>query len=222
MKQGWIKLHRKLIDSTVFDNPKILKTWIWCLCKASHKEHEVLIGKQIVKLKEGQFIFGRKKASEILNINERTLYDYMMILQSLNMILMQTNNKFTLVTIENWNIYQDDISEIQQQNTQQSTLQSTPQNDTYKNEKNGKKEKKIFIIPSVDEVQAYCRERENHVDAETFISFYESKGWMIGKSKMKDWKAAIRTWERNGMKKGGEKNEQSRTEQRKEYDTFGL
>ena len=42
----------------------------------------------------------------------------------------------------------------------------------------------------------YCLERKNNINAETFIDFYESKGWKIGKNKMKDWKAAVRTWEK--------------------------
>ena len=54
-----------------------------------------------------------------------------------------------------------------------------------------------FIPPTVEEVEAYCRERNNSVDAENFVDFYESKGWIVGKTKMKNWKAAVRTWERN-------------------------
>lgn len=55
----------------------------------------------------------------------------------------------------------------------------------------------IFNIPSIEEVKTYCLERKNKVDPEAFINFYESKGWMIGKNKMKDWRAAVRTWETN-------------------------
>ena len=57
--------------------------------------------------------------------------------------------------------------------------------------------KKNFIKPTLEEVKQYCEERSNGIDAEYFIDFYESKGWNIGKTKMKDWKATIRTWERN-------------------------
>ncbi len=67
--------------------------------------------------------------------------------------------------------------------------------------------RKPFIPPAVEEVRAYCTERGNSVDAEAFVDFYASKGWMIGKNKMKDWKAAVRTWEqgdkRKGVKNGG-------------------
>lgn len=55
-----------------------------------------------------------------------------------------------------------------------------------------------FTPPSREEVQAYCLERKNNVDAERFIDHYTSNGWMVGKNKMKDWKASVRTWERNG------------------------
>ena len=57
---------------------------------------------------------------------------------------------------------------------------------------------KRFTPPTLEEVQAYCNERNNNVDANHFIDYYTSNGWLVGKNKMKDWKAAIRTWERNG------------------------
>ncbi len=57
-----------------------------------------------------------------------------------------------------------------------------------------------FVVPSLDEIKAYCRERNNAVDAEAFYAFYESKGWYVGRNKMKSWKAAIITWEKT--KKG--------------------
>lgn len=53
-----------------------------------------------------------------------------------------------------------------------------------------------FIPPTLEEIKSYCDERNNLVDSERFYDFYSSKGWMVGKNKMKDWKAAIRTWEK--------------------------
>ena len=57
-----------------------------------------------------------------------------------------------------------------------------------------------FTPPTVQEVKAYCIERKNNVDAEQFVDFYQSKGWKIGSGRMKDWKAAIRTWEKRQKK----------------------
>lgn len=68
-------------------------------------------------------------------------------------------------------------------------------------DKNSIGKNNIFRPPTVDEVKAYCDERGNSVDAQSFVDFYESKGWMIGKNKMKDWKAAVRTWERGTRSK---------------------
>ena len=58
------------------------------------------------------------------------------------------------------------------------------------------KKSKRFVKPTLDDVQAYCQERQNNVDPESFINCYESKGWKVGNQPMKDWKAAVRTWER--------------------------
>ena len=62
--------------------------------------------------------------------------------------------------------------------------------------------RKRFVPPTVEEVRSYCLERKNNVDAERFVDFYESKGWMVGKDKMKDWKASVRTWEKREQPKG--------------------
>ena len=59
-----------------------------------------------------------------------------------------------------------------------------------------------FVPPTYEEVKAYCDERKNQVDANKFIDFYESKGWMIGKNKMKNWQAAVRTWEQKDKERG--------------------
>lgn len=59
-------------------------------------------------------------------------------------------------------------------------------------------ERSGFVPPTPEEVNAYCQERHNGIDGTEFVDFYTSKGWMVGKNKMKDWQAAVRTWERSG------------------------
>ena len=66
-----------------------------------------------------------------------------------------------------------------------------------------KSPKCCFTPPSVAMVRAYCEERSNHIDPEEFVDFYGSKGWMVGKSKVKDWKCAVRNWERRRKEEGG-------------------
>lgn len=65
----------------------------------------------------------------------------------------------------------------------------------------GKRER--FTPPSMDEVAAFCLERKNGIDPEEFVSFYASKGWKVGTSPMKDWRAAVVTWEKKRAKETG-------------------
>ena len=62
-----------------------------------------------------------------------------------------------------------------------------------------------FIKPTQEDILEYCKERKNNIDPHQFYDFYEAKGWFVGKNKMKDWKAAVRTWEKreNNSNKGG-------------------
>lgn len=62
----------------------------------------------------------------------------------------------------------------------------------------------VFQIPSLEEIKAYCLERKNNIDPQLFLDKYIGNGWMVGKNKMKDWKAVIRTWEKNDF--GGNGN----------------
>lgn len=69
---------------------------------------------------------------------------------------------------------------------------------------------KRFVPPTVDEVRAYCEERGNNIDAESFVDYYTSTGWLVGKKPMKDWKASVRTWERNERKPANKPSEKRR------------
>ena len=129
--KSWIKLYRKLLHSPIFENEKALKIWIWCLCKATHKGMQQLVGQQIIELQTGQFIFGREKASEELRMTESTVYKYMKLLEKLKMISIKSNNKFSVVTLENWEEYQ---GEEQQKNNKVTTKEQ--QSNTNKNVKN--------------------------------------------------------------------------------------
>ena len=87
--------------------------------------------------------------------------------------------------------------------TNRKQIATTNKDKNLKNEKNVIKEDKEkpvvkrFVIPTVKELEEYCKERKNNVNPNKFFDFYESKGWLVGKTKMKNWKAAVRTWENN-------------------------
>ena len=93
-------------------------------------------------------------------------------------------------------------------NTDKPNAENPPQLNTNKSNtekinnevinREGEQKRKRFVPPTLEEVKAYCVERKNNVDAARFIDYYTSNGWLVGKNKMKDWKAAVRSWERNG------------------------
>lgn len=72
-----------------------------------------------------------------------------------------------------------------------------PQNSIDKDRVDKDRVDKVFKPPTFEEVSAYCMERNNNIQAQHFIDYYSARNWMLGKVKMKDWKAAVRTWERN-------------------------
>lgn len=97
--------------------------------------------------------------------------------------------------------------------------------DILKKEKD-KKEKKSasrFIKPTVAEIHAYCLQRQNGLNAQSFFDYYESKGWRIGTCPMKDWQAAVRTWERHQQTGGahGNQTDYNRTPTTGKYAGFG-
>jgi len=135
MNDGWVKLWRCSMDSRVWKNPGLWQVWCWCLLKANHKDKKwesVSTGRGTteVLVKRGQFVFGRHKASEELLMPGRTVYDRMKKLEKVGNIVIQSNRHFSLVTILNYEKYQEAPVAGQQPTNNQncSNLTETPKN----------------------------------------------------------------------------------------------
>ena len=74
-----------------------------------------------------------------------------------------------------------------------------------------------FVKPTIIDINEYCKERKNNVDADTFFNFYESKDWLIGKNKMKNWKACIITWEKSRNNNTNDRTTSHRHEKGQDY-----
>ena len=106
-------------------------------------------------------------------------------------------------------------------------IHSIDKNSIDKNSIEYKESIKKFIKPTIEEIETYCKERNNGINANAFYDFYESKNWYVGKNKMKDWKACVRTWEQRQPKKETPewfnkelKNEPLTEEEKKEFDNL--
>jgi DNA-binding transcriptional MerR regulator len=184
---GWIKIHRKFLEWEWFNKSEAVHLFMYMLLKANHKD-----GKwQGIEVKRGQFISSLGNISNATGISVQTIRTILKKLEKTNEIELKSTSQFTIVTISKYDCYQEQTDETNKPltNNQQATNKQLTTN------KNDKKERMLFIVPTLQEVSAYCQERNNNVDSQKFFDFYESKGWMVGKNKMKDWKAAVRTWE---------------------------
>ena len=111
--EGYFKIHRKILDSQVFAHPIALKIWVWMLARAGYSDRFVPFkinrGETIIKLQPGQFIFGRLKAEDELNIDGSTIYKWIQKFASedFDMISIKSNHHYTIVTINHWEQYQN-------------------------------------------------------------------------------------------------------------------
>jgi len=132
LSKGFISLHRKLKDNPVWTDPNYLKLWIHCLFEASHKDREQLIGNEIVKLKRGQFITGRNALSEEMNrgvkpkqrLNNRTWFRYLQNFETWGMLTIESTNKYSIVTIDNYDTYQGVFNKVVQETDHQLSIKS--------------------------------------------------------------------------------------------------
>lgn len=92
-----------------------------------------------------------------------------------------------------WSVFKG--VELSEQYTKWKNQKEKPVNPT-------KETQNRFKTPTIQEVKSYCLERKNNVDPQKFVDFYQSKGWLVGKSKMKDWEACVRTWEKETPQNG--------------------
>lgn len=149
MDEGSILLARGILNSQVFAHQTALKIWIWCLCRATFKERFVSVkigkGETTVKLKPGEFIFGRFKAEEELGIDGSTIYKWMQKFASsdFGMVKIQSNSQYSIISICNWQTYQylngKRVTTKEQPSNNQVTAEEQPSN-TNNKDNNGNKD----------------------------------------------------------------------------------
>lgn len=210
--EGWIKLHRKITEHWIWNDPEKLKWWLDMLLSVNHAPTKVNVGMQLFDCDRGQSVMSLSKWAERWKVSRDTVRNFFTLLKNDGMIHTESLIKSTRITICKYDSYQGDLHD-EQTLTERKANASQTQSDTNKNVKNEKNDiigekSKRFIPPTKEDVKAYCQERKNNIIPEKFIDHYTSNGWMVGKNKMKDWKASVRTWERNEQKGGSDESKQ--------------
>ena len=192
----YFHLSMRADDDGFINNPKKIQRMVGC----SDDDLKLLIVKRfILPFDSGIVVIKHWKIHNYIR-NDRykpTVYE-----EEKSLLECKENGAYTLgIPSGNHVVYQMDtqvrlgkesiVKDIYIEDVPQAETPPTPQ-------------KKRFTPPSIEEVKAYCAERGNGVSAERFIDYYTSNGWRVGKTPMKDWKAAVRTWERNGFSNGSQ------------------
>ena len=213
MDNGFIALSRSLLDSEVFSSQKMLKIWIWCLLKANYKDNFVPLkigrGEKTVKVERGQFLFGRFKAEDELFIDGSTIYKIMQKLEEIGNIKIESNNHYSVITICNYNTYQNisnyKVTANEQQTNSKRTANEQPSNTTNK-EKKEKKDNNIkgreslfqkTLLPfyaeySKDTVDEFFNYWSEPNQSKTKMKFELEKTWDLSRR--------LKTWQKNQLK----------------------
>jgi len=193
---GWIKLDRSMLDHWVWQDADAQRIWLDMLMRANFEDKTRLFNGQLIHLKRGQLVFGRKVYADRLGINENKIRKVLKLLKSDRMIDQQTTNKYSIITITCYDKYQENTSKAPSTHRQPTGKAPHLKNVRKKEGKNGR-----FIPPTPEQVEEYCKARGNNINGERFVDWYATRGWKVGNADMKDWKAAVRTWERNNNNK---------------------
>jgi hypothetical protein len=182
MDNGYILLSRGILDSDVFASQKLLKIWVWCLCKANFKDKSVPLkigkGETVVKLKRGSFIFGRNKAEDELFIDGSTIYKSIQKLKDMDMIEIKSNNQFSIITICNYDTYQNGskykVTTKEQPSNNQVTSKEQPSNTT-NNYNNVNKDKKEILDVWLNYRKEIKKSINNESTLKTLIDKFNSE-----------------------------------------------
>lgn len=195
----YIKLFRDILNWEWWHDINTCRVFIFLLLKANWKDSTW----KGVEVKRGSYISSLDKLAVDTDLTRDEVRTAIKHLIKTKEITTQTTRKYTVFSVVNYDMYQNLPTEITPQTPNQSPTIPLliPSREERKESKKGRNNN-IFVPPTVLEVAEYCVERGNKVDAETFVNFYTANGWVQGKGKpIKDWKAAVRTWERNSQKK---------------------
>jgi len=199
--EGWIKLHRALFDWEWWGDHNTVILWITILLHVNHEKRDW----RGIEILPGQMVTSYSSLAEKSTLSIQNVRTSLRKLESTGEITCKSTHKNTLITVVKWADFQGDVHptntvantesthELTQYQHSTNTVLTTNKND--KNEKNEKKVRNIFIAPSLEEVADYIQEKGYSISPEQFLNYYTSNGWMVGKTKMKDWKSAIRYWQ---------------------------
>jgi uncharacterized phage protein (TIGR02220 family) len=168
--EGWISLHRKIRKNPIFNDMELLRLWLICLTEATHKHHEQIVGRQTVHLEPGQFVTGRFDLQQMYNAglkpdqqkSPKTVWRWLEALEKGEFLTINSTNKFSVISVLNWDKYQngDHQSDQQVTNKRPTNDQQVTTNNNDNNDNNDNKGNKKDIVP-YDLIISYLNQKTN-------------------------------------------------------------
>ncbi len=152
---GFIKIHRKLLDNPIFSKPELLQLFLYCLLQAKHTPAKEFWGKTERIIERGQFTTGRFKIASDLKCNSSSAYKRLQKLKNLNFINTESNNEKTLITIVNYEIYQGAENKSNSESNNEVTTREQRNNNAVTHTKNIKNIKEKEIYKEKEKVEQY-------------------------------------------------------------------
>ncbi|MCM1031597.1 MAG: hypothetical protein NC410_09195 [Oscillibacter sp.] len=249
-EQGFIKLSRRFFKNILWKEPRTYsraEAWLYLIYSARFEASKEIVNNRVIEVRKGELVASRRFLEKRWNWGSSKVINFLNFLKSEGMINHRQTNGQTIITLCNYEFYNDTQTSGFQENKPPTNHRQTsgkpptnqnkeskereegkeynnllspdgdislptekkpdiPTEENQKKEKSSaKKERKVFIPPSVDEVSQYCKENNYTISPWRFVNYYTSNGWMVGKNKMKDWKAAVRTWQSKENENGNRK-----------------
>ena len=222
---GFIVLHRKILDWEWFKDVNTFRLFVYLLLTANY-ENSRFMGKTI---KRGQVVTSLPALATGTKLSIRQVRTALEHLKSTGEVTDKATNQYRVITITKYDDYQNVTGNLtgkrqanDRQLDRQTTDKTTPieQYKQYKQNNKGTNNKRegAFAPPTLAEVESYVREKGYRMDASAFFDHFSASGWVMkGGQKIKDWKAAVRNWERREKDGFGRTGEQQQGTKRVDY-----
>lgn len=202
---GWIKLHRKIIDNWIWDDPEKLRAWLDILLMVNHENKQIPFNGHIKVIHRGEKLTSLSKLAERWKWTRNRVSRFIDLLCEAEMVTADRTANGTLLTVVNYGIYQSQryTDEATNEAANEATSEATHEaqtriNKNYKNVKNDKREGNAphtFTPPDEQEVRDYCKAMDYKMNVSLFMAYYEARDWCLSHGKkMADWKKAVTAW----------------------------
>lgn len=186
-KTTFIKLDRNILKWRWFKNKNTMLVWLWILISANIEPHE--FERDVIK--RGEVATSRKTIANDTGLTEREVRTALSHLKATGEIAVRVRPKYQVISILNYDMYQSQQSGRASGSGPATVRQRSGSGPQSKNDKNEKKEKNIYSIPSHDEVATYARAHGYQIDIDQFIAYNTARGWKLGGQRVDDWRSLV-------------------------------